>query len=269
VNYYERYVGNYGKKTAHLTLAQHGAYTLMLDTYYANEKPLAADFPTLYRICRAMDKGEQAAVRAVADEFFPVGPDGLRHNEMADEVIPKALKRIESGRANGKLGGRPKKSKTKPEENPAGSDPVSPEEPSENPAAKLSMHHAPINPIGGALSPNTPGESDLRELPGNLQRETWADWQRHLLQKGKRLSEPQLRMQLAALVHVPDADEHVRRCVRMGYVALEPPGRVTTATQGNGRADRRAAFTEQIHGATKGPSDEHERDITGESKRVA
>jgi uncharacterized protein YdaU (DUF1376 family) len=101
MNYYERYLGGYAKKTGHLELAGHGAYTLMLDTYYSTEKPLPADYAALYRICRAIEKAEQGTVRKVADEFFPVGSDGLRHNERADAEIAKAQKRISTARANG------------------------------------------------------------------------------------------------------------------------------------------------------------------------
>lgn len=126
MNYYERYVGDYQRDTAHLSLAEHGAYTMLLDTYYATESALPADYPSLCRICRAYGAAEQKAVKVVADQFFPVGEDGLRHNWKADEIIPDALKRIETARTNGKNGGRPPKSKTeiKPagllNENPAG-----------------------------------------------------------------------------------------------------------------------------------------------------
>jgi arsenate reductase-like glutaredoxin family protein len=60
----------------------------------------------------------------VADAFFPVASDGMRHNARADVEIPKALARIEKARANGKRGGRPPKAEKEPSENPAGFDPV-------------------------------------------------------------------------------------------------------------------------------------------------
>lgn len=66
MNYYERYCGDYAKKPARLTLVQHGAYTLLLDEYYSTEEPLPASFEELYRVCRAMKKDEQEAVRMVA-----------------------------------------------------------------------------------------------------------------------------------------------------------------------------------------------------------
>ena len=120
MNYYERYCGDYGKKTSHLDLRKHGAYTLMLDDYYAKEKPLPADYESLYRICRAMSAKEREAVRLVAEEFFPVNGDGLRHNQRADEVLKRAWKRIHSARLNGEKGGRPRKPTGIDDENPPG-----------------------------------------------------------------------------------------------------------------------------------------------------
>src|SRR5687768_14538354 len=108
VNYYERYCGDYQRDTAHLSLAEHGAYTMLLDTYFSVEKPLPKDLPSLYRVCRAMTRVEQQAVKTIAEQFFPVsGIDGLRHNHRADREIAKARPKIEAARINGRKGGRP------------------------------------------------------------------------------------------------------------------------------------------------------------------
>lgn len=123
MNFYKRFMGDYTRDTAHLSLAEHGAYTLLLDHYYSTEQPLPADAAALYRICRAFEKAEQKAVIAVADAFFPVGDDGLRHNARADRQMPNDLRAIETARANGRHGGRPRKA------NPAGTK----QEPGKNP----------------------------------------------------------------------------------------------------------------------------------------
>lgn len=141
MNYFEFYPGDYSRDTRHCSLAEHGAFLLLLSAYYATEKPLPADYVALYRICSAMTPDEQAAVRTVADAFFPLADDGLRHNKRADEEIPRALARIETARANGGKGGRPPK---KPKGNPVGFDPVTQDEtrrvsgsePSGHPAGK-------------------------------------------------------------------------------------------------------------------------------------
>jgi uncharacterized protein YdaU (DUF1376 family) len=110
VNYWERYIGAIRKKTGRLDLTEKGAYDVLLDEYYALEAPLPADFSELYRIANAQKKHERDAVRKVADLYFPVGPDGLRHNERADYEIAERSKAIEAAKENGAKGGRPRKS---------------------------------------------------------------------------------------------------------------------------------------------------------------
>jgi uncharacterized protein YdaU (DUF1376 family) len=108
MNYYERYCGDYQRDTAHLSLAEHGAYTMLLDTYFSVEKALPSYLPSLYRVCRAMTRLEQQAVKSVAEQFFPVSAvDGFRHNQRADREIAKARPKIEAARNNGRKGGRP------------------------------------------------------------------------------------------------------------------------------------------------------------------
>jgi uncharacterized protein YdaU (DUF1376 family) len=108
VNFYKRYPADYGKKTARLTLMQHGAYTLLLDELYSTEAPLPAALDELYRVCRAMKSAEQEAVKVVAERFFPIAEDGLRHNKRATEELIEAAPALEAARLNGKKGGRPK-----------------------------------------------------------------------------------------------------------------------------------------------------------------
>ena len=138
MNYYERYPGDYQRDTAHLSLAEHGAYTMLLDIYYGNETALPADYPSLYRLCRAMDHTEQAAVRSVVDQFFPVDGDGHRRNPRVEREIIKARDRIETARANGRKGGRP--ANKEPGKNPAGIPAGIPSpNPEHNPEAKLNV----------------------------------------------------------------------------------------------------------------------------------
>ena len=112
MNYYKRYMGDYGRDTGTLSLAEHGAYALLMDHYYSTEEALPANYEDLYRLCRAMKRDEQAAVRKVADKFFPVFKDGLRHNDRADEELTKYHAKAEQNRLNGKGGGRPKKNRS-------------------------------------------------------------------------------------------------------------------------------------------------------------
>lgn len=117
MNYYERFPGDYARDTRALSLAAHGAYTLLLDTYYATERPLPADDESLFRICCAMTKPEQDAVKKVVGQFFSLEEDGY-HNIRADDDIDRAQRRIKSAQENGAAGGRKKGSKNKPKQNP-------------------------------------------------------------------------------------------------------------------------------------------------------
>jgi uncharacterized protein YdaU (DUF1376 family) len=137
VNFYKRYMGDYGRKTAHLSLIEHGAYTLLLDALYSTEKGLPAGYADLFRICRAMSKTEQTAVASVADQFFPVGEDGLRHNSRAAEELEDAAPAIQAARENGRKGGRPKTQKE-----PSGF----PEETQREPRSKASQSHSQNSP---------------------------------------------------------------------------------------------------------------------------
>lgn len=94
-------MGDYASKTADLSLAEHGAYTVLLDICYSTEKPLPGSYDALYRLCRAMTKAEQDAVKAVADRFFPLGEDDLRRNPRAADEIAKAQATIEKQRKSG------------------------------------------------------------------------------------------------------------------------------------------------------------------------
>ena len=134
MNFYKRFMGDYAKKTTRLTLAQHGAYTLLLDEVYVTELPLPNDHSELFRICRAMNKAEQEAVRYVADKYFPVGLDGLRHNERAENELTQAAPALEAARLNGKKGGRPSKEPTGlPPDNPVGFQNITQNEPNSKP----------------------------------------------------------------------------------------------------------------------------------------
>lgn len=106
MNYYRRYPGDYMRDTAHLSLPEHGAYTLLLDHQYSTEQPIPADLDSIYRLCRAMTPEDQAAVRSVVDRFFPLNCSG-RLNPRASRQIPTERARIDAARENGLKGGRP------------------------------------------------------------------------------------------------------------------------------------------------------------------
>jgi uncharacterized protein YdaU (DUF1376 family) len=99
--WYPHYPGDYERDTAHLKLAEHGAYRLLLDHYYSAGGPPPPDKERLYRVCRAFDLAERAAVDTVLAQFFVLRENGY-HNGRADrELLKRSEQRSrlsESGR---------------------------------------------------------------------------------------------------------------------------------------------------------------------------
>jgi uncharacterized protein YdaU (DUF1376 family) len=117
MNYYERHLGDYAKDTAHLTMLEHGAYSLLLDRYYGTEKGIPED--QTHRVARARSKEEKQAVDAVLEEFF-ILQDGVWINRRAEEEITRAQTKIKAAQENGKKGGRPKSNRSQTQEEPTG-----------------------------------------------------------------------------------------------------------------------------------------------------
>lgn len=121
MNYYEHHISDYQRKTAHLSLAEHGAYLLMLQTFYASERPLPGDRKVLFRLLRADTKVEKAAVESVIRQFWRISAEGLT-NGRADSVVTEYHAWVEKQKANGKRGGRPAKSEGLTQMKPNGGD---------------------------------------------------------------------------------------------------------------------------------------------------
>lgn len=96
MHHYSRHIGDYAKDTKDLSLVEHGAYTLLLDQYYASEKPLPDDREKLYRICGAVKAAEQKAVDTVLAQFFTLA-NGWRHKR-CDREISVFQARSEAGK---------------------------------------------------------------------------------------------------------------------------------------------------------------------------
>lgn len=135
VNYFEFFGGDYLRDTTRLVLSDHGVYLKLMIAYYSEEQPLPADYDSLYTIAVAVSETDRVSVKKVADKFFPVAEDGLRHHARIDEQIAKARKRIDAARQNGGKGGRPKKPKSNPSDNPRAN-------PEDNPARNPPETHS-------------------------------------------------------------------------------------------------------------------------------
>lgn len=74
MHYYKKNIGDYAKKTGRLTMLQHGAYTLLIDSCYDREI-----FPTLEQALDwtwASTEAEIEAVKFVLNRFFKIDKDG-------------------------------------------------------------------------------------------------------------------------------------------------------------------------------------------------
>lgn len=97
MNFYKRHIGDITKACGHLSQGQMGAYDLLLDWLYGNEKPLPSDKAAVYRIARAGTKAERDNVEAVLVEFFTLTDAGYTQKR-AGEEIAKANERAETNR---------------------------------------------------------------------------------------------------------------------------------------------------------------------------
>ena len=97
MNWFKLYIGDYQRDTAHLSITEHGAYQLMLQHYYATERPLPAG-KALHRMLRAQDKAERDAIDTVAAQFWTETPAGLV-NHRADVEIGKAGAQADTNRS--------------------------------------------------------------------------------------------------------------------------------------------------------------------------
>ena len=108
MNYYPHHIGDYLTATAHLSWLEDAAYRRLLDLYYSREQALPEDIGQACRLVRALTDDERAAVGTVLHEFFTLDGAGWTHNR-CDIEIERARAAADRARANGRKGGRPRK----------------------------------------------------------------------------------------------------------------------------------------------------------------
>lgn len=155
MNYYPRFPAHYQTKTLHLTMEQDGAYTRLLDWYYANERPVP--HVQRYAIARAMTPSERRSVDAVLEEFFERCSDDWRQAR-CDAEIEKARPKLDAARANGAKGGRPKKANPEgaghgTQQKPTGFPPGFANGTQHEPGAKAPQSPIPSSPPEGEHTP--------------------------------------------------------------------------------------------------------------------
>lgn len=84
MHYYKKNIGDYAKKTGRLTMLQHGAYTLLIDSCYDRER-----FPTLDEAIEwtwSLSDEEIAAVKFVLQRFFTLEGDLYVQTRIKEEI---------------------------------------------------------------------------------------------------------------------------------------------------------------------------------------
>lgn len=106
MHYYKRHIGDYAKKTAHLSTWEHGAYNLILDAYYDREQ--APTTKEALRWTMARTDQETQWVMQLLDEYFQLLNGRWQQLRVEAEFV-NAQAVADKNRANGMLGGRPRK----------------------------------------------------------------------------------------------------------------------------------------------------------------
>jgi uncharacterized protein YdaU (DUF1376 family) len=83
--FYTRHLGDYARDTGHLTTYEHGVYTLLLDRFYATEKPFGER--EAMQLCRPTNGRERDRIRRILNDFFILTASGY--------VNARAMKEME------------------------------------------------------------------------------------------------------------------------------------------------------------------------------
>lgn len=102
MKFYPKYLGDFKKKTADLSLVEKGIYNELLDFCYANERALPLESKRIYAIAGAMTSTEQFAVDKVVGLFFKKNGAGYI-NERVEEELAKWQKKCSKAQASAKV----------------------------------------------------------------------------------------------------------------------------------------------------------------------
>ena len=72
--FYQRHIGDHMKDTCHLSILEHGVFNLLLDRFYASEKPMTRQ--EAFGVVRPTTKAEREAVARVLTEMFIATKEG-------------------------------------------------------------------------------------------------------------------------------------------------------------------------------------------------
>jgi uncharacterized protein YdaU (DUF1376 family) len=158
MHYYQFNIGDYAKSTLHLSLMEDLAYRRLLDRYYDTEKPLEADVDKLCRFVRLGSHKKET--QQVLEEFFSLTQKGWIQKRVAKELGAYSAK-ADASRANGKKGGRPKKTQ---QVNSANLD--------------LTQEKAKQEPLNIKQEPLNNNHKELKDLSADKSTDVFSHWKK-------------------------------------------------------------------------------------------
>jgi uncharacterized protein YdaU (DUF1376 family) len=150
MHYYQFNIADYRKDTGHLSMIENAIYRHLIDWYYLDESPIPLETKVVMRRLRLVSKEDEKALENVLSDFFE-REDGWRHKRIDQDIIEYHAM-AEKNKANGKLGGRPKKTQSVTTWNPLETQSKGNQEP-------LTNNHKPIKPKSvGASATRLPAD---------------------------------------------------------------------------------------------------------------
>lgn len=164
MNHYPHHIGDFAKDTLGFSQGAIGAYRLLMDAYYANEEPIAAE--DVYVIGRATTAAERKNVEKALTKFELI--DGRYHHKRVDEELAAYRERSATASASAKKRWCKQDAKPMPPHMQTHM-PTHSEGSNETDAgAMLASSHKPINPIPKQAALRTPtgvdGDAPLAAL---------------------------------------------------------------------------------------------------------
>ena len=110
MHYYKFNIADYRKDTGHLSTIEHGIFRQLIDWYYLDEQPISLETQVVSRRLR-LGSDDLIFLENVLSDFFQKTAKGYVHKRIEFE-IREYHEQAEKNKANGKRGGRPKKTQS-------------------------------------------------------------------------------------------------------------------------------------------------------------
>jgi uncharacterized protein YdaU (DUF1376 family) len=117
MHYYQFNIADYRKDTVHLSLVEHAIYRELIDQYHLDESPIPLETQSVIRRLRLASESDISAFNNVLTDFFVKRTDGWHHKRVDQDIVEYRAMAAKN-RANGKLGGRPRKTQSVSTGNP-------------------------------------------------------------------------------------------------------------------------------------------------------